>query len=125
MTVSIEPAKTIVASLIENLSVFEQSEISRNQRIGSLVGEFKILGFISGSRRLRSNVGVGQSRQLGKVRFGAKRTSDETPASASATGGRRKKADWSRWTLPTLFAKMGATKAGQEAGSMPGGELCS
>jgi hypothetical protein len=42
MTVSIEAAKTIFASLMENLSVFEQSEISRNQPIGSLVGEFQI-----------------------------------------------------------------------------------
>jgi hypothetical protein len=37
MTASIEPAKTIFASLMENLPVFAQSEITRDERICSLV----------------------------------------------------------------------------------------
>src|ERR1700682_2693024 len=42
MTVSIEPAKTTFASLIEIPRLSNKSEISRNQRIGSLVPEFPI-----------------------------------------------------------------------------------
>ena len=37
-----------------NPSAFEQSEISRNQRIGSLVGEFQIWDYIRAPRRLCS-----------------------------------------------------------------------
>ena len=38
MSASIEPAKIILPSLIENLSVFGRSQTIWNERIGSLVG---------------------------------------------------------------------------------------
>jgi len=74
MTVSIEPAKTILASLIENLSVFEQSEISRNEPIGSLVGEFKFWDSYQDSAGFDRILASGKADSWGRSGHGAKRT---------------------------------------------------
>jgi hypothetical protein len=60
MTVSIEPAKIVFASLIENLSVVEQSKLSRNERVCSPV---MVLFGLRGISRLNPSRAPAEVRQ--------------------------------------------------------------